>query len=76
MGDTVAHDKLVCLKKGANTGNNICRNFDISFENTDAVLNETYLDMETTCNYQTRGGFLVRDRLRPRLVPELFSTKV
>ena len=28
IGDTVAHDKMVCLEKGGNTGNNICRNCD------------------------------------------------
>ena len=35
MGDTMAHDKLVCLIKGPNTLNNLCRNCDISFEETD-----------------------------------------
>ena len=35
MGDTMAHDKLVCLKKGANSGNNLCRICDVPFDETD-----------------------------------------
>ena len=35
IGDIIAHDKLVCLKKGANTGNNICRICNIPFNETD-----------------------------------------
>ena len=37
MGDTMAHDKLVCLKKGANTGNNLCGICDVPFGETSPV---------------------------------------
>ena len=35
IGDTLAHDKLVCLKKGANTGKNLYRVCEVSFDDTD-----------------------------------------
>ena len=31
----MVHDKLVCLKKGANTGNNLCHVCDVSFDESD-----------------------------------------